>query len=186
VAPVVTIPPAGATHQPEQSRPIDAWPIGTCLAAFVRHDMWRKVSLVAVLVIVSATASFAQAVEPQSIDSLRLAGEPKPEARRAADKTFWLVAAGLNTTMLLDTKSTFDVMRRCASCEEANPFVRPFVQRGPTLTVAAGVAFDAEVMAIAAKMKRSERPWLRHTWWVVPVALMTGHTIAWRHNTNLR
>ena len=88
--------------------------------------------------------------------------------------------------MLLDTKSTFQVMRWCTNCEEATPFVRPFVQRGRALTFSAGLAFDAGVMAIAAKMKRSERTWLRRTWWVVPVALMTGHTIAWRHNTSIR
>jgi hypothetical protein len=40
-------------------------------------------------------------------------------------------------------------------------------------------------MTLAAKMKGSDRAWARRTWWVVPVALMTGHTIAWRHNVNL-
>ena len=148
--------------------------------------MLRKLSLAVLLVLVAWTASFAQVVEPPQIDSLRRVPEPKVEPGRAADKTFWIVAAGLNTTMLLDTKSTFDVMAWCTNCEEANPFVRPFVQRGRALTFSVGLAFDAGVMAIAAKMKRSERTWIRRTWWVVPVALTTGHTIAWRHNTNLR
>jgi len=132
--------------------------------------MLRKLSLAILLVLAFTAASFAQSAE-------RTSG--------AKDKKFWLVAAGLNTAMLLDTKSTFDVSRWCPSCEEKNPFVRPFVERGPALTFSAGVAFDAGVMTIAAKMKRSERAWVRRTWWVVPVALISGHTIAWRHNVNL-
>ena len=148
--------------------------------------MLRNLSAAILLVVVSATASLAQSAESRPVDSLRLASESGPETRRAADKTFWLVAAGLNATMLLDTKSTFDVMLRCTSCYEANPFVRPFVQRGRALTFSAGVAFDAGVMAVAARMKRSERAWARRIWWVAPAALMVGHTKAWRHNTNIR
>jgi hypothetical protein len=36
---------------------------------------------------------------------------------------FWVAAALLNTAMVLDTKSTFDVARACQTCREANPFV---------------------------------------------------------------
>src|SRR5262245_19331674 len=133
--------------------------------------MLRKLSFAVLLVLVWSTASSAQSVESQT--------------KRVTDKKFWMVTAGLTTSMLLDTKSTFDVARWCRTCEEANPIVRPFVERGPALTFSAGLAFDAGVMTIAAKMKGSERPWARRTWWVVPVALMRGHTIAWRHNVNL-
>jgi hypothetical protein len=148
--------------------------------------MMRKLSFAVLLVLVSSTVSSAQSVEPLAlVDPARPAVETQSETKRAADKKFWIVAAGLNTAMLLDTKSTFDVTRWCPNCEEANPFVRPFVERGPALTFSAGVAFDAGVMALAAAMKRSERTWLRRTWWVVPAALITGHTIAWRHNVNL-
>ena len=122
-------------------------------------------------VLVWSTASFAQSVETQ--------------AKRTTDKKFWLVAAGLNTAMLLDTKSTFDVSRRCPDCIEANPFVAPFVNRGPKTTYVAGLVFDAGVMTVAAKMKGSEHAWARHTWWVMPAALATGHLIAYRHNINL-
>jgi len=134
------------------------------------NQMLRKLSFAILLLLASATVCSAQSAE---------------QTPRATDKKFWLVTAGLNTTMLLDTKSTFDVSRWCPTCEESNPFVRPFVERGPRVTFAAGVAFDAGVMAMAAKMKRSDRAWMRHTWWVMPAALMTGHTIAWRHNVNL-
>lgn len=101
------------------------------------------------------------------------------------DRKFWVAAALLNTAMVLDTKSTFDVARACQTCREANPFVAPFIRRGPGLTYTAGEIFDAGVMSMAAKMKGSKRPWVRRTWWVVPAALTAGHAIAYRHNVNL-
>jgi hypothetical protein len=88
--------------------------------------------------------------------------------------------------MLIDTKSTFDVLRACpTACQEANPFVAPFVRRGPALTYTAGVLFDAGVMTVAAKMRGSPRGWMRRTWWVAPAALIVGHSIAARHNATL-
>ena len=111
-----------------------------------------------------------------------LASKP---AGKVADTKFWLVGATLNTAMLLDTKSTFDVARRCADCYEANPIVAPFVYEGPTVTFVAGEAFDIGVMTVAAKMKASERSWVRHIWWVAPIAIAAGHAAAYRHNINL-
>jgi len=87
--------------------------------------------------------------------------------------------------MLLDTKSTFDVSDVCPYCREANPFVAPFVRRGPVPTYIAGELFDAGVMNIAAKMRTAERRWARRTWWAIPVALVAGHSIAYRHNVDL-
>jgi len=106
-------------------------------------------------------------------------------SRTTLDRKFWIVAAALNTAMVVDTKSTFDVVRACETCREANPFVAPFVRRGQVLTLAAGEAFDAGVMTLAAKMKGSDHVWARRTWWLVPAALSVGHTIAARHNSNL-
>lgn len=127
----------------------------------------------AVLLLVLSTATAAVAQE-------RVAG-----SARVADRKFWVVAAALNAAMVLDTKSTFDVVSVCQTCREANPFVAPFVRRGPAVTFAAGEVFDAGVMSIAAKMKASDRAWVRRTWWVVPAALGVGHTIALRHNRSL-
>jgi hypothetical protein len=104
---------------------------------------------------------------------------------RTTDKKFWAVAAALNTAMILDTKSTFDVGYRCPTCYERNPVVRPFLPLGPAPVFAMGVAFDAGVMTVAAKMKGSSKPALRRTWWIVPVALAAGHFVAWRHNVGL-
>src|SRR5262249_13876332 len=105
--------------------------------------------------------------------------------RKVADAKFWIVSAALNTTMLLDTWSTFDVMSRCPTCREANPYVAPFVKRGAAATFTAGQAFDIGVMALSAKMKASSKPQIRNIWWLVPVALTTGHVIAFQHNRQL-
>jgi hypothetical protein len=103
-------------------------------------------------------------------------------ADRVADKAFLLVGSSLMSAMLLDTKSTFDAFSRCTTCYEANPYAAPFVNRGPAVAFTAGVAFDIGVMTIAAKMKGSDNPVLRRIWWVAPVALTTGHLLAYRHN----
>ena len=106
-------------------------------------------------------------------------------SERVADKKFWLTAAALNVSMVLDTKSTFDVVSRCARCFEANPFAAPFIARGPVVAYAAGEAFDAGVMLLAAEMKGAKRPLFRRTWWLVPLALSAGHMVALQHNVNV-
>ena len=146
----------------------------------------RMFCTVVVLVLATATASVAQDLPTgqataESVQLTDHAGAP----RKVVDKKFWLLGGALNSAMLLDTKSTFDVTKTCTDCYEANPFVRPFVRRGPVTTYIAGEVFDAGVMTIAARMRGAERPWMRRTWWVIPVALITGHAIAYRHNVTL-
>jgi len=102
--------------------------------------------------------------------------------RRASDTKFWLLSAALNTAMLLDTKSTFDVKRRCARCVETNPLVAPFINRGPTVAFAAAEAFDVGVLTLAARMRKADRASVRRLWWVVPAVLTLGHAVAYRHN----
>jgi hypothetical protein len=121
------------------------------------------------LVLATATASYAQ----------------DRGTEKVADAKFWIVGAALNTAMVLDTRSTFDVAKRCTDCYEANPIVAPFVHQGAPTTFIAGEAFDVAVMSVAAKMKASDRRWVHRTWWVVPVALIAGHTLAYRHNDSL-
>ena len=129
--------------------------------------------------------SFSNVAAFRQID-LRPAAEAAPDsdrpAKRVTDTKFWLTAAALNVAMIADTKSTFDVIHRCDICYEKNPYAAPFVARGPAVTYAAGEAFDIGVMVVAARMKGSENKFYRRTWWVVPIALTTGHVIAYRHN----
>jgi len=143
--------------------------------------------LAAMLIVVS-TAGSALAQErvplPERADAFRPASTGETSST-VLDRKFWIVAAGLNTAMLLDTRSTFDVAGSCHTCREANPFVAPFVRRGPGVTYTAGLLFDAGVMTVAAKMKGSSGTWMRRTWWVGPATLIAGNSIAYRHNITL-
>ena len=144
-----------------------------------------RVFCTAVLVLMTATAGVAQELpSAHGQETVRFEDHPEPQ-RKVTDKKFWLLGGALNSAMLLDTKSTFDVTKSCSDCYESNPFVRPFVNRGQVTTYVAGELFDAGVMTISARMRGSDRPWMRRTWWVIPVALITGHAIAYRHNVNL-
>jgi hypothetical protein len=169
---------------------------GITIAAHVGDIIMRRRLGALLLVLTVASSAFAQDAAVVDAPTLvpRLAadqafGESRPAHRQntdqVRDKKFWAVAVALNTAMVVDTRSTFTVLARCATCQERNPLVAPFVNRGPGLTYAAGELFDAGVMAIAAKMKGSPRPWARRTWWVLPASLIIGHSIAAKHNYGL-
>jgi hypothetical protein len=155
--------------------------------------MRLRLSFALVVLLVTPRVSAAQIIPegvPPSVILTRAPARDVPIDRvqpdhPVTDKRFWLTAAALNLAMIADTKTTFDVMKRCTACYEADPYARPFVGRGPTVTYTAGEAFDITVMAIAAKMKGSDRPFFRKTWWVVPIALTAGHALAAKHNTGV-
>ena len=140
-----------------------------------------------VLALSGSTATYAQELGPTTTSRVaptdQTSSEPAP---KVTDHTFWLVGAALNTAMILDMKSTFDVERRCAMCYEANPVAAPFINQGPRVAFVAAELFDIALMSAAAKMKGSDRAWVRHIWWVAPVAVAAGHTVAYRHNVNLK
>jgi len=151
----------------------------------------RKLCGAVLLVLATATASQAQIREddqlpppiltPSAIDH----SEARAPKKKVTDAKFWVVAGALNMGMVLDTQSTFAVSKRCPDCYEADPFVAGVVAKGAPATFIAGEAFDIALMTVAAKMKGSETAWVRHTWWVMPVALTVGHAIAFRHNAAL-
>ncbi len=138
------------------------------------------------LVLSSAQASAQEAVVGAGTSVGAIHTDAHVDSREVRDWKYWGLAAGLNGAMLVDTKSTFDVLRDCRqACREANPVVAPFVRRGPAVAYAAGMLVDAGVMTLAAKMRGSPRGWVRRAWWVAPAALIVGHSIAARHNANL-
>lgn len=151
----------------------------------------RKLCGAVLLVLSTAVASQAQTRENDQLPPPILTpvavphGNPESPKKKVTDTTFWVVAAALNTAMVLDTQSTFAVSKRCPDCYEADPFVAGVVAKGAPATFVAGEAFDIALMTVAAKMKGSDTPWVRHTWWVMPVALTVGHAIAFRHNNAL-
>ena len=151
----------------------------------------RKLCGAVLLVLATAAASQAQTREDDQLPPPILTpvtvphGNPEVPKKKVTDTKFWVVAAALNTAMVLDTQSTFAVSKRCPDCYEADPFVAGVVAKGAPATFVAGEAFDIALMTVAAKMKGSDTPWVRHTWWVMPVALTVGHAIAFRHNNAL-
>jgi len=136
------------------------------------------------LLVVAPTTTWAQEPDRTEITSVEAPVTAEPSHSKVTDKKFWLLGAALNTSMLLDTKSTFDVTRRCLRCVETNPYAAPFVNRGPAVAFTAGEAFDLGVMAVAAKIRGSRSP-MRRIWWLVPAALTTGHLVAYRHNLQI-
>ncbi len=153
----------------------------------------RKLCGAVLLVLATAASSYAQTrlVEDAQLPPPILRpvavqhGDTGAPKKKVTDARFWVVAAALNTAMVLDTQSTFAVSKRCPDCYEADPFVAGVVAKGAPATFVAGEAFDVALMTVAAKMKGSDTPWVRHTWWVMPVALTVGHAIAFRHNNAL-
>jgi len=148
----------------------------------------RRACLPVMALVLSSAQAFAQEAVVEAgptVGAMHTAAHVDSRGR-VRDVKYWGLAAGLNGAMLVDTKSTFDVLRDCRqACREANPIVAPFVRRGPAVTYAAGMLFDAGVMTVAARMRGSPRGWVRRTWWVAPAALIVGHSIAARHNATL-
>ena len=109
-----------------------------------------------------------------------------PPGTVAIDKKFKALAAALYTSMIADTKSTFDSRAWCPRCAETNPYAAPFVNAGPDTAYAAGVAFDTSIMYLSARMRTAANPVLRKIWFALPVSLIAGHAWAMRHNYGLR
>ena len=148
----------------------------------------RRACLPVMALVLSSAQAFAQeAVVGTGTSVGAIHTDADVDSRdKVRDWKYWGLAAGLNSAMIVDTKSTFDVLRDCRqACREANPVVAPFVRRGPAVAYAAGMLFDAGVMTVAARMRGSPRGWVRRAWWVAPAALIVGHSIAARHNANL-
>jgi len=141
----------------------------------------------AIVLLTLSGTGLAQTPAPRSVSSAdQLDSSSDRPASRVTDAKFWLTAVSLNVAMAIDTKTTFDVAHRCPQCVEADPYAQPFVARGPVVAFTAGETFDIGVMVLAAKMKGSDHPLYRRTWWVIPLALTAGHVLAAEHNTHVR
>jgi hypothetical protein len=139
-------------------------------------------SFVVMATFVARPSRAQQPPQPVIQDGVTVETRSNPDDKNVLDKKFWTVAIALNASMAMDTKSTFDVLERCNNCYEANPYARPFVNRGPVVAFTAGQAFDIGLMYTAAKMKGSKHPVFRNVWWVIPVSITVGHLAAYQHN----
>ncbi len=95
---------------------------------------------------------------------------------KVVDKKFVLVGATMHLSMIVDGKTTFDLLKRCPECYEKNPLVAPFIKRGPVVAYMAGTVAEVGVMYVAYKMKGSDNAFLRKTWWLAPIVITALHT----------
>ena len=147
--------------------------------------MRRLMATFSFVVITTLVANPSWAQQPVNQDGVTVESRSNPEEKKTLDKKFWTVAIALNVSMAMDTKSTFDVFERCNKCYEANPYARPFVNRGPVVAFTAGQAFDIGLMYTSALMKGSKHPAFRKIWWVIPVSMTVGHLAAYQHNIHV-
>ncbi len=84
-----------------------------------------------------------------------------------------------------DVDSTFRVLKRCASCYEANPIVAPLLKRGPALTWTVITGVTLADVELAHELRRSDHKTLRIIGWAVPIVATGLHTWAAIHNHQL-
>lgn len=110
----------------------------------------------------------------QAVAAAVIADEATPEAMPRSSRDLWVMTAWLTAATIYDVESTLHLLARCDECQEANPIVRPFVERGRFATYAYSAAVNAIVMYMARRM------YLRgDTWWrVFPLALTAVHGVA--------
>ena len=64
---------------------------------------------------------------------------------------------------------------------EGNPLMRPFVKSGRPILYAVQSLINAGVIFLSYKMKQGGSK----LWWVMPVALTAGHSVAGTYNIRL-
>jgi hypothetical protein len=99
----------------------------------------------------------------------------------AEDKLFWTLAVGTQVATIFDLQTTRSVFRRCPSCSEANPIMKPFV---PSPPAAVGVAVSLSGVSVYGSYQLKKKG-IR--WWWVPLAIpMAAHTAAGLNNRRIR
>jgi hypothetical protein len=98
----------------------------------------------------------------------------------AADKTFWALAAGAQAATVFDAETTVRTLRRCATCVEGNPFMKPFVGTRPGAYFA-GTALTTAGFYEPYKMRQRGSRW----WWAPIVAQIGMHTALGIRNSRM-
>lgn len=97
-------------------------------------------------------------------------------AKKVIDKSFLEVSAFLVASTIFDVETTFAAIHNGA--HEANPLMKPFVNKGRVPTYAVQLGVDAILLSIAYEIKKSSHRDLQKVWWVLPTVAATGHTVA--------
>ena len=88
--------------------------------------------------------------------------------------------AMLGAATVFNLNTTFDVVRRCPTCEESNPLLQPIIKAGKPTAYAVFGALEGLAMWAAYK-SRKRGQW---HWWIAPVLVSTLHVIAGMQNRN--
>lgn len=98
----------------------------------------------------------------------------------AADKSFWALAAGAHAATIYDVETTMRTLKRCPSCAEGNPLMRPFIGSRPG-AYAASAAISTAGYYAPYKMKERGSRW----WWAPIVAQIGMHTALGIRNSRI-
>jgi hypothetical protein len=99
----------------------------------------------------------------------------------AEDKIFWTLAAGAQAAAVYDAETTLKALRRCPSCYEANPIMRPFVG-SRSGAYGATMGFSALSTYGSRELKKRGSRW----WWAPMVGQIGLHTALAIRNSRLR
>ena len=90
------------------------------------------------------------------------------------DRPYWVMYGWLTAATIFDVETTFYRLNHCDACQEANPIMRPFIERGRLATYAFSVAVNGVVMVLSRRMYDRGDTW----WRVGPLAFTIVHAIA--------
>jgi hypothetical protein len=100
--------------------------------------------------------------------------EEAPPGPPATYRPFWVIYGWLTAATIFDIESTFYRLNHCEECQEANPIMRPFIERGRLATYAFSLTVNGVVMVLARRMYDR-----RDSWWRVGALTFTiVHAIA--------
>lgn len=104
-----------------------------------------------------------------------------PTMAAAEDRLFWTLTAGAHAAAVYDMETTIRALRRCPSCYEANPVMRPLMDSRSS-AYAAGLGLSAVSAYGSFKLKeRGSR------WWWAPLAGQIGlHVVLGIRNSRLK
>lgn len=94
---------------------------------------------------------------------------------RVPTRRFVGAVALASVLTIYDVETTFDC--RGVTCHEANPFMRPFVNRGRVETYAAQGVLEFGFVYLSHRFRTSENPHYRRLWWLPLAPALFGHGI---------
>ena len=87
----------------------------------------------------------------------------------------------MSASTIWDVHTTFEVVKKCPSCEETNPFLRALIKAGKPTAYAVFGALEA-LTVWASYKSRKQGQW---HWWIAPAVVTATHIAAGLQNRKL-